>query len=47
MKEPKRKIDALTENEMQKLLNFMRSDKSKDELTKTRDYAIVSVLLYT
>lgn len=47
MKEPKRKIDALSENEMQKLLNYMKYDKSKDELTKTRDYAIVSVLFYT
>jgi site-specific recombinase XerD len=47
MKEPKRKIDALSENDMQRLLNYMKYDKSKDELTKTRDYAIVSVLFYT
>lgn len=47
MKEPKRKIEALTENEMQKLLAYMRSDKTKDELTKTRDQAMVSILLFT
>ena len=47
MKEPKRKIDALTENETQKLLAYMRSDQTKDELTKTRDLAMVSILLFT
>jgi len=47
MKEQRRKIDALSENEVQKLLNYMKSDDSKDELTKTRDYAMVSILLYT
>ena len=47
MKEHKRKIDALTENEVQRLLNYMKVDKTKDELTKARDYAMVSVLLYT
>ena len=47
MKEQRRKIDALTENEMQKLLAYMRSDQTKDELTKTRDLAIVSILLFT
>ena len=47
MKEQRRKIDALTENEVQKLLNYMKADDSKDELTKTRDYAMVSILLYT
>ena len=47
MKEPKKKIDALTENDAQRLLNYMKSDKTKDELTKTRDYAMVAVLLYT
>jgi hypothetical protein len=47
MKEPRRKIEALTENETQQLLAYMRSDKTKDELTKTRDLAIVSILLFT
>ena len=47
MKEPRRKIEALTENETQQLLAYMRSDQTKDELTKTRDYAMVAVLLYT
>ena len=45
MKETRRKIDALTENETQRLLYYMRCDRSKDELTMLRDYAIVSVLL--
>lgn len=47
MKEPKKKIDALTENDKNKLLLYMQADTSKDELTKTRDYAIVSILLCT
>ena len=47
MKEPTKKIEALTENEKNKLLYYMQNDKSKDELTKTRDYAIVSILLCT
>lgn len=47
MKEERKKIDALTESEAQKLLDYMKSDNSKDELTKTRDYAMVSILIYT
>ena len=47
MKEPPKKVDALSELDADKLLNFMKADTSKDELTKTRDYAIVSVLIYT
>lgn len=47
MKEPKKKVDALSENDKNKLLLYMQSDMTKDELTKTRDYAIVSVLLST
>ena len=47
MKEPDKKIDALTENQTQRLLNFVKTDQSKDELTKTRDQAIIYVLLYT
>ncbi len=47
MKESKRKIDALSEDEVQRLLVFMRGDKNKDELTRTRDLAMVSILLYT
>jgi hypothetical protein len=47
MKEPTKKIEALTENDKNKLLYYMQNDKSKDELTKTRDYAIVSILLCT
>jgi hypothetical protein len=47
MKESKRKIDALSEDVVQRLLIFMRGDKNKDELTRTRDLAMVSILLYT
>ena len=47
MKEQRRKIEALSENEVQRLLKFMKTDETKDELTKIRDYAMVSVLLYT
>ena len=47
MKEPRRKIEALTENETQQLLGYMRADKTKDELTKTRDLAMISILLFT
>ena len=47
MKVKNKKIEALSENDKNKLLLYMQSDTSKDELTKTRDYAIVSVLLST
>ena len=47
MKEPKKKIDSLSEADAERLLQYMKADKSKDELTKTRDYAIVSVLMNT
>jgi site-specific recombinase XerD len=47
MKEPKKKIDSLSEADAERLLQYMKADKTKDELTKTRDYAIVSVLMNT
>ena len=47
MKEPDRKIDALTENDTQRLLNFVKFDNTKDELTKTRDQAMIYILVYT
>ncbi len=47
MKETRRKIEALCENDKNRLLYYIKNDKSKDELTRTRDYAIVSVLLGT
>lgn len=47
MKEQRRKIHALSENDAQRLLMYMKWDKSKDELTKTRDYAIVNILINT
>ena len=35
MKEPDRKIDALTENETQKLLNFVKADCSSSPTSAT------------
>lgn len=45
-REPEYKINALDEKEMKKLLNFMRTDKSKEEIVRMRDYAIGLVLAY-
>ena len=45
-KEPEYKISALEENEMKKLLNFMRTDSSKEEIVRMRDYAMGLVLTY-
>lgn len=39
-KEPEYKINALEEKDMKNLLNFMRTDKSKEEITRMRDYAM-------
>jgi hypothetical protein len=39
-KEPDYHINALDEKEMRKLLEFMRLDKSKDEIVRMRDYAM-------
>jgi hypothetical protein len=39
-REPEYKINALEENEMKKLLNYMRTDSSKEEITRMRDYAM-------
>lgn len=47
MKEKRRKIEALTEEEANKLITFMKADQSKDELSKIRDLSIVTVLLNT
>ena len=47
MKEVRKKIDALSENDTQRLLLYMKNDETKDELTKIRDYAMVCVLVYT
>ena len=47
MKESKKKVEALAETDIEKLLQFMKEDSSKDELTKTRDYTILSILIYT
>lgn len=45
-KEPDYHIEALEEKEMKKLLEFMRLDKTKDELVRLRDYAMWLVLTY-
>ena len=47
IKETKKKVEALTESDADKLLQFMKEDKSKDILTRTRDYLIVSILIFT
>jgi len=45
-REPEYKISALEENEMKKLLNYMRTDSSKEEIVRMRDYAMGLVLTY-
>jgi hypothetical protein len=39
-REPEYKINALPEDEMLKLLNYMKNDQTKNEITRMRDYAI-------
>ena len=45
-REPEYHITALNEKEMKKLLEFMRSDKSKNEIIRMRDFWIALVLTY-
>lgn len=45
-REPEYKISALEEKEMKKLLNYMRTDSSKEEIVRMRDYAMGLVLTY-
>ena len=45
-KEPEYKIQALPEEEMKRLLEFMRNDTSKDEIIRLRDYAMWLILTY-
>ena len=45
-REPEYKINALDEKDMKKLLNYMRTDSSKEEIVRMRDYAIGLVLAY-
>lgn len=45
-REPEYKINALNEKEMKDLLNYMKTDKSKWEIVRMRDYAIWLVLTY-
>ena len=46
-REPEYHIQAINEEEMKKLLQYLRFDKTKDEITRMRDYAIGLVLTYT
>ena len=45
-KEPEKHIQALPQDQMEKLLLFMRNDTSKNEITRMRDYAMWLVLQY-
>lgn len=45
-KEPERHITALPQDQMEKLLLFMRNDQTKNEITRMRDYAMWLVLQY-
>lgn len=45
-KEPEYKINALNEEQTKALLNYLRTDASKDEITRMRDYAMWLVLVY-
>lgn len=45
-REPEYKINALDEKEFKKLLEFMRSDTTKNEITRMRDYAMGLYLVY-
>lgn len=45
-KEPDYHINALEEKEMKKLLEFMRTDRSKNEIVRMRDYWMALVLNY-
>ena len=46
-KEPEYHISALDENEMKKLLNYLKNDTKKNEIVRMRDYAMWLVLVYT
>lgn len=46
-KELKKKIWFLTDEEQRSMIEYAKKDKSKDELTKTRDLAILMMFLYT
>lgn len=45
-REPEYKINALDEKEFKKLLEFMKSDRSKEEIVRMRDYAMGLYLVY-
>ena len=49
-REPKKKIDALTDEEVKKLFNYFKKQKPKGkmgELIKTRNLVIIQLLIYT
>jgi hypothetical protein len=45
-REPEYHIEALREEDMKKLLEYLRNDTSKNEIVRMRDYAIGLVLTY-
>ena len=45
-REPEHKIEALTWEDMKKLINYMKIDPTKKEIVRIRDYAIWLVLVY-
>ena len=45
-REPEYHINALDEKEMKKLLNYMKTDSSKEEIVRMRDYAMGLYLTY-
>lgn len=45
-REPEYKISALDTEQTKSLLNYLRNDTSKDEITRMRDYAMWLVLTY-
>lgn len=45
-REPEQKIEALSEDGMKKLLNYLKSDYSVNEVVRMRNYAIWLVLAY-
>lgn len=45
-REPEKKINALSGEDMKKLLSYMKSDPTKKEIARIRDYAMWLILLY-
>ena len=45
-REVEMKIDALNKEEVEKLLNYLKNDQSKEEIVRMRDYAMWLILFY-